>query len=362
MKRRRATPDASARAGDLPPNALSSALREFIDWGGAQGLSPRTLHQRQRATRRFILWCVDRGLSSPTEITLPILERYQRHLYHYRKSDGAPLAFSSQYTELAPLKAYFKWLTRSRYILYNPAAELELPKVLPRLARYVLSIADVEAILNAADTAAALGVRDRAVMEVLYSSAIRRMELINLAIFDVDTRYGTLLVRAGKGAKDRRVPLGARACGWLNRYLDEVRPELVTGRDPGNVFLTIHGDPLDSYTLGETVKRYIAKAGIQVKGACHLFRHACATHMLENGADVRYIQAMLGHAQLSSTQVYTHVALNKLKEIHTATHPAKSTRELRPVSTQTDAASDVLDRDDADTLLAALAVEDEDAD
>lgn len=324
-----------------------------------RGLSPRTLHQRQRATRRFILWCADRGLSNPTDITLPILERYQRHLYHYRKSDGAPLAFSSQYTELAPLKAYFKWLTRSRYILYNPAAELELPKVLPNLARYVLSIADVEAILNTADIMTTLGVRDRAVMEVLYSSAIRRMELINLAIFDVDTRYGTLLVRAGKGAKDRRVPLGERACAWLNRYLDEVRPELVIGRDPGNAFLTIHGDPLDSYTLGETVKRYIAKAGIQVKGACHLFRHACATHMLENGADVRYIQAMLGHAQLSSTQVYTHVALNKLKEIHTATHPARATRST---ATREDDARAAIGAEEAQLLLASLAAENEDAD
>jgi len=337
---------------DLPPNALSQCLREFVDWCGVQGLSPRTLHQRRRATRRFILWCVDRGLSSPTEITLPILERYQRHLYHYRKTDGAPLAFSSQYAELAPLKAYFKWLTRSRYTLYNAAAELELPKVLPRLARYILSIADVEAILNATDTKTILGLRDRAAMEVLYSSAIRRMELIKLAIYDVDTRGGTLLVRAGKGAKDRRIPIGDRACAWLDRYLDEVRPELLTGRDPGNVFLTVHGDPLDSYTLGETVKRYIAKAGVNVKGACHLFRHACATHMLENGADTRFIQALLGHASLSTTQVYTHVAINKLKEIHTATHPAKATR-----STMSDG---VAMSDEADALIAALVAEDDD--
>jgi len=354
MSRRKNSPGTPTRAPALPDNALSHCLSEFIDWCGAQGLSARTLHQRQRATRRFILWCVERGLSKPAEITLPILERYQRHLYHYRKSDGAPLAFSSQYTELAPLKAYFKWLTRSRYTLYNAAAELELPKVIPKLARYVLSVADVEAILNAVDVRTLLGVRDRAVMEVLYSSAIRRMELITLAIFDVDTRGGSLLVRAGKGAKDRRVPLGERACAWLDRYVAEVRPELVTGRDPGNVFLTMHGDPLDSYTLGETVKRYIAKAGIQVQGACHLFRHACATHMLENGADTRFIQAMLGHSNLSSTQVYTHVALNKLKEIHTATHPAKAAR-TRPSATAPTAPIAI--RAEADALLAALAAE-----
>jgi integrase/recombinase XerD len=323
MKRRKNSPGTPTRAPALPENALSHCLREFIDAGGSQGLSARTLQQRHRALRRFILWCAERGLASPTEITLPILERYQRHLYHYRKSDGAPLTFASQYTELAPLKPYFKWLTRGRYTLYNVAAELELPKVTAKLARHILSVAEVESILAVPDTSAALGLRDRAIMEVLYSSAIRRMELIRLAIFDVDTRAGILLVRSGKGAKDRRIPLGERACRYLDRYLEEVRPELVTARDPGNVFLTIHGDPLDSYTLGETVKRYIAKAGIAVQGACHLFRHACATHMLENGADTRFIQAMLGHSSLSSTQVYTHVAIHKLKEIHAATHPAR---------------------------------------
>jgi integrase/recombinase XerD len=294
-------------------------------------------------------------LASPTDITLPILERYQRHLYHYRKRDGSPLTFGSQYTELAPLKAYFKWLTRSRYLLYNPAAELELPKVVPKLARYVLSVADVEAILNATDATTPLGVRDRAILEVLYSSAIRRTELMNLAVFDLDTRYGTLLVRTGKGAEDRRVPLGERACQWLARYLDEVRPELLTGRDPGQVFLTIHGEPISSYTLGELVKGYIAKAGVKVQGSCHLLRHACATHMLENGADIRYIQALLGHSDLSSTQIYTHVALNKLKEIHAATHPAKATR----VETDTCHASN--QTAELDALWTALAVENDDA-
>jgi integrase/recombinase XerD len=348
---KKTSPGTPGRGWDLPDNGLSRALREFLDACGAQGIAARTLDQRQRATRRFILWCQDRGLAQPGEITLPILERYQRHLYHYRKPDGAPLAFSSQVAELAPLRAYFKWLARGRYILYNPAAELELPKVPRSLARYVLSVADVEAILNAADTGTLLGLRDRALMEVLYSSAIRRAELIHLSIFDVDTRRGSLFVRAGKGAKDRLLPLGARACAWLDQYLREVRPELVTGRDPQALFLTLHGDAFDHYSIGETVKRYIAKAGIGVKGACHLFRHACATHMLENGADTRYIQALLGHASLNSTQIYTQVALAKLKQIHDATHPARLERSPAP------AVAPARMADDQAALLAALDAE-----
>ena len=323
---RKHPPKTRGRGWDLPDNALGHALREFLDHAAATGLSPRTLRQRQRATRRFIRWALERGLTQPTEITLPILERYQRHLYHYRKSNGEPLTFASQYTELSPLKAYFQWLTRSRHILYNPAADLIMPRVIPQLARYVLSIAEVDAILNATDTGTLLGVRDRAIMEVLYSSAIRRTELIQLGVFDVDTRRGSLLVRVGKGGKGRLVPLGERACAWVDKYLQAVRPELVAGVDTGILFLTQHGDALKGESLGDLVKRHIAAAGVAAPGACHLFRHACATHMLENGADTRFIQVLLGHSQLSTTQIYTHVALTKLKQIHTATHPAKLER------------------------------------
>lgn len=327
--RKKNHPGKRARGWDLPDNALSHALREFLDWSGAHAISPRTIRQRQRAIRRFILWAEARGIARPNEVTLLILERYQRHLYTYRKPDGEPLTFGSQYAELIPIRAYFKWATRARFILYNPAAELILPKVMPRLSRYVLTVIDVEAIINATDVTTLLGVRDRAILEVLYSSAIRRSELINLRIYDVDARRGSVFVKSGKGDKDRLVPLGERACAWVNKYLLDVRPALGIGNDQETLFLSQLGDKFDDATIGEVVKRYIAKAGIVVKGACHLFRHACATHMLENGADSRYIQALLGHSNLSTTQIYTHVALAKLKEIHTATHPARLERPPR---------------------------------
>jgi len=350
MRRRKPRQTRTGRGWDLPPCALAHALAEFLDWSGAAAISPRTIQQRKRALRRFILWADERGLGKPSEVTLPILERYQRHLYHYRKPDGAPLTFGSQYTELVPVRSFFKWLVRSRYILYNPAAELVMPKVMPSFSGYVLSVADVEAILNATDTTTLLGVRDRAILETLYSSAIRRSELLHLTVFDVDVRRGSLLVREGKGRKDRLVPLGERACAWVEKYLLDVRPELVAGHDAGILFLTQFGEPFHDYSIGELVKRYIGRAGVAAKGACHLFRHACATHMLENGADTRYIQAMLGHSNLSTTQIYTHVALTKLKEIHTATHPARLERTPRAAPA---AAPDQAAR----SLLAALAAE-----
>jgi integrase/recombinase XerD len=354
---------AVARGWDLPEVPLSHALRDFLAWSEATGVSPFTVRQRSRAVRRFILWALERSLARPQDITLPILDRYQRHLYHYRKTDGTPLSFASQHTELVPLKAYFKWLARERRILTNPASELAMPKAPRRIPRTVLTVEEVERIIGEPDTATLPGIRDRAVLEVLYSSGVRRTELVRLAVSDVDTRRGSLLVREGKGKRDRLVPLGERACRWVEKYLAEVRPELLAATDDGSLFLTDYGEPFTGDWLGEHVKGIIRRAGLIVPGACHLFRHACATHMLENGADIRYIQALLGHASLTSTQLYTHVSLRKLKEIHDATHPARLRR----------AGGDGRDGSDADggrprsepaeaaaAVLAALAREDED--
>ena len=160
-------------------------------------------------------------------------------------------------------------------------------------------------------------------LETLYSSGIRRMELTQLKLYDVDTRGGSLTVRGGKGGRDRVVPLGARACAWLDRYLEEVRPQLLSRRDDGSCFLTDFGEPFEKNRLGDLVKGYIERAGFKVIGSCHLFRHAMATHMLENGADIRFIQAILGHSDLDTTALYTQVSIHKLKEVHAATHPAK---------------------------------------
>lgn len=347
---------AIARGWDLPDVPLSTALREFLSWSEMNGISSATLRQRQRGVRRFILWAQERTLRSPQEITLPILERYQRHLYHYRKADGMPLSFASQHTEIVPLKAYFKWLARARHILYNPAAEWVLPKAPRKIPRYVLTVEEVERILNLTDTTTPIGIRDRAILEVLYSSGIRRSELTRLDIPDVDTKRGSVLVREGKGKRDRFIPLGARACAWVERYLAEVRPELLTVDNCYSLFLTDYGTRFEADWLGEYIKRYIQRAGVAATGACHLFRHACATHMLENGADIRFIQALLGHASLTSTQIYTSVSIQKLKQIHDATHPA---RIARLGSDQNSSAGANLN-DDAKALFDAISAENDD--
>jgi integrase/recombinase XerD len=220
-RRGRTQPRASSAADRNPMNAYA---RAFLEWSAVRGASEQTVQTRKGALKRFIAWCDERELVHPKDITLPILERYQRYLYYYRKPNGAPLAFGSQQTMLAPLKRFFQWATRERHLLYNPASELLLPRVPRRLPRYLLSVADLESILNQPDIETAAGVRDRAILETLYSSEIRRTELAKLGLYDVDPRGGELAVRAGKGGKDRIVPLGERAAAWLERYLEEVRP------------------------------------------------------------------------------------------------------------------------------------------
>ena len=159
-------------------------------------------------------------------------------------------------------------------------------------------------------------------LEMFYSTGMRRTELLRLRLYDVDREAGIVTIREGKGKKDRVIPIGERAVAWLDKYLDQARPQLVAEPDDGTLFLTVQGEPFGPNRLSGLVRDYVEAAGIGKHGACHLFRHTMATLMLEGGADIRFIQQMLGHARLDTTQIYTHVSIRMLKQIHSATHPA----------------------------------------
>lgn len=302
---------------------LAAYVLRYLEWLQVHNYAAPTVQNRQSYLGVFVAWCSERGLVTPREITKPILERYQRSLYTHRKTNGEPLTFRAQHARLIPVRAFFKWCAKQNYLLYNPASEIELPRLEHRLPKHVLTKSEVEQVLAQPDITESMGVRDRAILETFYSTGMRRSELMGLGLFDLDRERGTVMIRQGKGKKDRMIPIGERAVAWIDRYQTRVRPELVVARGNATLFLTQAGEAFTPDRLTQLVRGYVKAADIGKTGSCHLLRHTMATLMLENGADIRYIQAMLGHAELSTTQIYTQVSIRKLKEIHSATHPAK---------------------------------------
>jgi len=305
-----------------PPESVRGTMAKYLEALAVANQTPATLHTTARNLCLFADWCEERALSSPAEVTRPILERYQRHLFYYRKANGSPLSVERQLTLLSHVKGFFRWATKQNFLLANPAADLELPKKPMRLPKYTLSVADVEKVLAHCDVTTLIGLRDRAVLEVLWATGIRRAELASLKLWDVQWEHRTVFVRQGKGQKDRVVPISERALSWVRRYIEEVRPRYAMSPDSGTLFLCDSGEAFSGPGLTVTVSELVRGASVEVKGACHLFRHACATQMLEGGADIRFVQELLGHASLTTTQVYTRVSIAKLKAVYGATHPA----------------------------------------
>jgi len=323
-------------AGD--PLALSPLVRAYLDALEVRGFSPYTLRGLEHNLYLFLVWCEERAIARANDITRPMILRYQRWVFHYRQPSGKPLGVRAQQHRLHAVIGLFRWLTRENYLLYNPATEIELPKGEKRLPKNILSIEQAERVLQQPNIEELVGLRDRAVLEVLYSTGLRRMELCNLGVFDVDCERETLRVQLGKGRKDRMVPIGERAVRWVEKYLADVRARFAREPDNGRLFITHMGDPMGLNTMSQMVQEHVRAAGIP-SGSCHLFRHTVATLMLEGGADIRWVQAMLGHENIQSTELYTHVSIRKLKEIHSITHPGA---KLKPLSDRSDEESDQL--------------------
>ena len=330
--------------GDLrDPDAFHHHMQRYLTSLGVRNYSPRTIETREAYLHYFIAWCDERSLTKPSQIDRPILERYQRYLYYYRKADGEPLSTRSQHARIIPLRHWFSWLVKQGHLLYSPATDLELPRLEKRLPKAILSAKEAETVLAVPDIGNALGLRDRAILEVFYSTGIRRLELIHLTVHSIDAERGTLMIRQGKGKKDRMIPIGERALAWVEKYKESARPDLVAGRDDGTLFLSECGDAFAPNAMTRLVRIYVEKSGVGKKGACHLFRHTMATLMLEGGADIRFIQAMLGHAELSTTEIYTQVSIRLLKSIHTATHPGRMAEAGRHSPEEGPTAEDLLE-------------------
>jgi integrase/recombinase XerD len=337
-----------------PHNDLRRLMEEHLEWLLVQNYSEDTAEHARWSIADFIRWAELRGIQHPMEATRPILESYQRYLYYYRQKNGQPLTFRTQRSRLTPVCRWFRWLVRNHHILHNPASDLDLPRLEKRIPRTILSAEEAERVLLVPDIGTPMGLRDRALLETFYSTGVRRKELMRLKLYDLDRERATLTIRQGKGRKDRMIPIGERALAWVEKYLREARSLLAVEPDDATLFLTQYGEPFSPDTLSTLARNYIAQANLGKSGSCHTFRHTMATLMLEGGANLRYIQQMLGHASLNSTEVYTHVAIRKLQRIHAATHPG-ATLERKTSAAASDTGPD--DNERKAELLAALDVE-----
>ena len=320
-----------------PPAAALGTLQElvprFLQRLETRGYSAATAEMHRWALNQFLGWCDGLDYHDPGSLTRGRLEDYQLFLFHYRSPRGGmTLAINTQLARLGCIRRFFAWLCRDGILPANPASDLDLPRKQARALPKSLSPEEIDRLLALPDTASPFGLRDRTILELFYSTGVRRTEMTRLEIGDYDPHARTLLVRRGKNGKSRLLPVGGHAAAWLDHYLAEARPLIAYLPAETALFLSGYGTAFTPSYLGTWVSKQMKRAGITKPGASHLFRHSCATHMHENGADIRHVQEMLGHARLDTTQIYTHVSIKALQEVHARCHPHGGMPEEVPAS------------------------------
>ncbi len=297
------------------PSASQHSIDAFVDalWL-EDGLSRNTLAAYRRDLSLFAQW-----LGSPAQGQRALDQTGETELNAYFALKHASSKATSANRRLTVFKRYFRWALREHRLTVDPTLKLQSARQALRVPK-TLSEAQVEALLTAPDEATPLGLRDKAMLELLYASGLRVSELVGLKTFHLGMNEGVLRVM-GKGSKERLVPFGQVARVWLVRYLAESRPAILAGQQTDDLFVTGRGSGMGRVMFWMLVKKYAALASIRVPLSPHTLRHAFATHLLNHGADLRAVQMLLGHADISTTTIYTHVARERLKSLHAQHHP-----------------------------------------
>ncbi len=290
-------------------------LDEFCDslWL-EDGLSRNTLESYRRDLSKFGGWLEKQRQVPIPETTHADIQGFLAHLVGQQRAKA-----TSTSRALSSLKRLFRYLLRQNKVSADPTLQIAAPK-LPRRLPKSLTEQDVECLLNAPDVQAPLGLRDRAMLEVLYATGLRVSELVGLAVAQVSLDMGVVRV-IGKGSKERLVPLGEEALDWFKQYLEQARPALLSGKLTDALFVTQRGEGMTRQMFWYLIKKHAAQGGVLKPLSPHTLRHAFATHLLNHGADLRVVQLLLGHADISTTQIYTHVARERLKQLHAQHHP-----------------------------------------
>jgi len=294
---------------------MEQEIEAFIRFLAVErGLSENYQRSTQRSLGEFATWCARRKkISRARDVGLPLISEYLAE----RKSGG--LSASSIKLIVVALKIFLRFATAQGFAARDPADALSLPRI-ERFLPETLNELQVEQLLESVNCDAPLGLRDRALLELLYASGLRISELAGAKLENLNLEEGVVRV-TGKGNKTRLVPVGRKACAALKNYLEQERPRLVRPRSGSEVFLSNRGARLTTVRIWQIVKAVARRSGLEANIYPHLLRHSFATHLLSNGADLRIIQEMLGHADISTTQVYTHVDQQRLKAVHHKFHP-----------------------------------------
>jgi integrase/recombinase XerD len=309
---------------------LEDPIADFAAYLTGIGRTDRTLEHHRASLKLWRRFLDEKGVTELAAVTPQTAADYQAWLYEARSRYGKPYGLQSQIGILNSLQVFYKFLVKTHRLLNDPTASLQLPKGPKQLPGKILSTVEMKQLLNQPDTATVLGFRDRTLYEVFYSTGLRVTEAIRLRLPDADLSQATLFIAESKHFKDRYVPIGQTACRFLAEYLHRVRPLLVRskseiGNRQSEIFLSRLGRALDKSGVEDKLQLYAARARIKKHITVHVFRHTLATEMLKHGADLRQIQELLGHKNLRTTQIYTHIVKGDLKRVQSQCHPREQT-------------------------------------
>jgi len=332
-----------ARIESRPDNVSSPAFEAqeaaYLQSAKLRNLLPLTIRQLDLAMRLFVAFARCQGITEAGRVDGALVERYKTHLMNCRTRKGTPLRVNTVRERLFMVQGWFDFMKKKGLLAYNPAAEVAPPRLAKQLPRGVLRPDEVEKVMSLPDLKSAVGYRDRTMMELLYASGARAAELCGIRLGDIDLSRKVVKV-LGKGGKQRLVPQTTTSCRFLERYISDIRPELVEGmRFSGHnwlkqagtagdhLFVSIYGGLVKPGWLSAIMKRYLFLAGVtRPVSPVHGFRHTVATHLLGDGMDVRYVQAMLGHNSIDTTQIYAHVERDTMRRMIQAYHPLETDR------------------------------------
>lgn len=299
-------------------------LIEFQEFLTVAGHTEKTRQGYDAQTRRFVGWLLSRGCVSPAAITPDLCLAYQRAVFYHKTPRGRPNPVTSQVGMLTVMRVFTKFLKRKGYVLVDSGHSVQLPRLPKRLPRDILTEEEITKVLSLPDVATMRGFRDRTVLELLYTTGMRSGELVNLNVEDVNLEQGHIHIRQGKGRKDRVVPVGDIAAEFVAGYIKVIRPRLLRKFEQRALLIGWSGRKYSTAQgLLKEFRRYLIKAGITKNIVFHSIRHTCATHMLRSGAGIRYIQELLGHETVATTERYAKVEIGDLQQVHEKYHPRK---------------------------------------